>query len=96
MPITGICCACSSIGHASAALPNAAMKSRRLMAPPGSVESILSTELADTGLPQSHPRLAASKACSPNGGLIMPGSAAGRLYGDLIITLAARHKLPTV
>ena len=26
----------------------------------------------------------------------MPGSAAGRLYGDLIIALAARHKLPAV
>ncbi len=35
-------------------------------------------------------------ARSPNGGLIMPGSAAGRLYRDLIITLAARHKLPAV
>jgi putative ABC transport system substrate-binding protein len=26
----------------------------------------------------------------------MPGSAAGRLYRDLIIALAARHKLPAV
>src|SRR5262249_3935960 len=31
-----------------------------------------------------------------NGGLIMPGSAAGRHYRDLIISLAARHKLPAV
>ena len=35
-------------------------------------------------------------ARSPNGGLIMPGSAAGRHYRDLIIALAARHKLPAV
>jgi putative ABC transport system substrate-binding protein len=35
-------------------------------------------------------------ARSSNGGLIMPGSAAGRLHRDLIIALAARHKLPAV
>src|SRR5499427_7285492 len=38
----------------------------------------------------------AAFARSPNGGLIMPGSAAGRRYRDLIISLAARHKLPAV
>jgi putative ABC transport system substrate-binding protein len=38
----------------------------------------------------------AAFARSPNGGLIMPGSAAGRHYRDLIISLAARHKLPAV
>jgi putative ABC transport system substrate-binding protein len=38
----------------------------------------------------------ATFAHSPNGGLIMPGSAAGRYYRDLIISLAARHKLPAV
>jgi hypothetical protein len=38
----------------------------------------------------------AAFARSSNGGLIMPGSAAGRLYRDLIIALAARHKLPAV
>jgi putative tryptophan/tyrosine transport system substrate-binding protein len=38
----------------------------------------------------------AAFARSPNGGLIMPGSAAGRYYRDLIIALAARHKLPAV
>jgi ABC-type uncharacterized transport system substrate-binding protein len=38
----------------------------------------------------------AAFAHSPNGGLIMPGSAAGRHYRDLIISLAARHKLPAV
>jgi putative ABC transport system substrate-binding protein len=35
-------------------------------------------------------------ARSPNGGLIIPGSAAGRHHRDLIISLAARHKLPAV
>ena len=38
----------------------------------------------------------AAFAHSPTGGLIMPGSAAGRRYRDLIIALAARHKLPAV
>ena len=38
----------------------------------------------------------AAFAHSPNGGLIVPGSAAGRHYRDLIIALAARHKLPAV
>jgi putative ABC transport system substrate-binding protein len=38
----------------------------------------------------------AAFARSPNGGLITPGSAAGRHYRDLIISLAARYKLPAV
>jgi len=38
----------------------------------------------------------AAFARSSNGGLIMPGSAAGRRYRDLIIALAERHKLPAV
>ena len=38
----------------------------------------------------------AAFAHSSNGGLIMPGSAAGRRYRDLIIALAERHKLPAV
>jgi putative ABC transport system substrate-binding protein len=38
----------------------------------------------------------AAFARSSNGALIMPGSAAGRLHGDLIIALAARYKLPAV
>ena len=38
----------------------------------------------------------AAFARTPNGGLIMPGSAAGRRYRDLIIALAARHKLPAI
>ncbi|MGB7832264.1 MAG: ABC transporter substrate binding protein, partial [Xanthobacteraceae bacterium] len=32
----------------------------------------------------------------PNGGLIVTASAAATLHRDLIITLAARHKLPAV
>jgi putative ABC transport system substrate-binding protein len=38
----------------------------------------------------------AAFARSPNGGLILPGSAAGRHHRDLIISLAARYKLPAV
>ena len=41
-------------------------------------------------------RAVAAFAHVPNGGLIMPGSAAGRHYRDLIIGLAARHKLPAL
>jgi putative ABC transport system substrate-binding protein len=35
-------------------------------------------------------------ARSPNGGLIVPGTAAATLHGDLIVMLASRHKLPAV
>jgi putative ABC transport system substrate-binding protein len=35
-------------------------------------------------------------ARSPNGGLILPGSGLATLHRDVIITLAARHKLPAV
>jgi putative ABC transport system substrate-binding protein len=35
-------------------------------------------------------------AGSPNGGLILTAGATAQLHGDLIITLAARHKLPAV
>jgi len=41
-------------------------------------------------------RAVAAFARSPNGGLIMTSSAAAIRYGELIITLAARHKLPAV
>jgi len=41
-------------------------------------------------------RAVAAFARSPNGGLIVPASAAAQLHSDLIITLAARHKLPAV
>ena len=32
----------------------------------------------------------------PNGGLIVTGSAPAAIHRDLIVTLAARHKLPAV
>jgi ABC-type uncharacterized transport system substrate-binding protein len=35
-------------------------------------------------------------ASSSNGGLIVPGSALGTIHRNLIITLAARYKLPAV
>ena len=35
-------------------------------------------------------------ARSPNGGLIVTGSAPAAIHRDLIITLAAQHKLPAV
>jgi putative tryptophan/tyrosine transport system substrate-binding protein len=41
-------------------------------------------------------RAVAAFARSPNGGLIVTGSARTVLHRDLIITLAARHKLPAV
>ena len=41
-------------------------------------------------------RAVAAFARSPNGGLIVTGSALATLHRDLIITLAARHKLPAV
>jgi putative tryptophan/tyrosine transport system substrate-binding protein len=41
-------------------------------------------------------RAVAAFAHSPNGGLIVTGTLAATLHRNLIITLAARHKLPTV
>ena len=41
-------------------------------------------------------RAVAAFARSPNGGLIVAGSAAATFHRDLIVTLAARHKLPAV
>ena len=41
-------------------------------------------------------RAIATFARAPNGGMIVTGSAAGIRHRDLIITLAARHKLPAV
>ena len=38
----------------------------------------------------------AAFAQSPNGGIILTGSALAIVHRDLIITLAARHKLPAV
>ena len=41
-------------------------------------------------------RLVVAFARSPNGGLIVPGSASAVVHRELIIALAARHKLPAV
>ena len=41
-------------------------------------------------------RAVAAFARSPNGGLILTGGAGAELHRDLIVTLAARHKLPAV
>ena len=41
-------------------------------------------------------RAIAAFARSPNGGLIVTASGAANIYRDLIVTLAARHKLPAV
>jgi ABC-type uncharacterized transport system substrate-binding protein len=41
-------------------------------------------------------RVLAAFARAPGGGLVVTGSAAAYNYSDLIITLAARHKLPAV
>ena len=41
-------------------------------------------------------RAVAAFARSPNGGLIVTGSASATFHRDLIVTLAARHKLPAV
>jgi putative ABC transport system substrate-binding protein len=41
-------------------------------------------------------RAVATFARSPNGGLIVPGSGAALVHRDLIIALAARHRLPAV
>ena len=41
-------------------------------------------------------RAVAAFARSPNGGLIVTASAAAFVHRDLIVTLAARHKLPAV
>ena len=41
-------------------------------------------------------RAVAAFARSPNGGLILTGSALAIVHRDLIVTLAGRHKLPAV
>ena len=41
-------------------------------------------------------RAVAAFAHAPNGGLILTGSAAGVRYRDLVVTLAAKHKLPAI
>jgi putative ABC transport system substrate-binding protein len=46
--------------------------------------------------PDEIERAVAAFARPPNGGLIVTGSGLANLHRDLIITLAARHKLPAV
>jgi putative tryptophan/tyrosine transport system substrate-binding protein len=46
--------------------------------------------------PDEIERAVAAFARAPNGGLIVTGSGLANLHRDLIITLAARHKLPAV
>src|SRR5262249_52948233 len=41
-------------------------------------------------------RAVAAFARSPNGGMILTGSALAVVHRDLIVTLAARHKLPAI
>jgi putative ABC transport system substrate-binding protein len=41
-------------------------------------------------------RVAAALGSSPNGGLIITASASAVAYGDLIVRVAAKHKLPAV
>ena len=41
-------------------------------------------------------RAVAAFARSPNGGLILTGSGLSILHRDLVVTLAARHKLPAI
>jgi putative tryptophan/tyrosine transport system substrate-binding protein len=46
--------------------------------------------------PHEIERAVVAFARSPNGGLIVTGSALAQLHRDLIISVAARHKLPAV
>jgi putative ABC transport system substrate-binding protein len=63
------------------------------MAPLLRVQEVNLINLSEPGEIES---AVAAFARAPNGGLIIPGSAAGTLYRDAIIALAARHKLPGV
>ena len=58
----------------------------------------LRVEVAPVGLRDTSDieRAVAAFARAPNGGLIVTAGAASTLHRDLIITLAARHKLPAV
>src|SRR5262252_357288 len=62
------------------------------MAPALKVE-VKPVNLSDAGEIE---RAVATFARTPNGGLIMTASAAAIRYRELVITLAARHKLPAV
>jgi ABC-type uncharacterized transport system substrate-binding protein len=54
---------------------------------------VSAVDMRDTG---GIERAVAAFAHSPNGGLILTGSAAGVRHRDLIVTLAAKHKLPAI
>jgi ABC-type uncharacterized transport system substrate-binding protein len=62
-------------------------------ASPSSAIEVSPVNMTDAGEIE---RAVAAFAHSPNGGLIVTGSALTILHRDLIIALAARHKLPTV
>jgi putative tryptophan/tyrosine transport system substrate-binding protein len=62
------------------------------------VAPALGVELSPIGVRDAREieRAITAFARSPNGGLIVTGSAPAAIHRDLIVTLAARHKLPTV
>ncbi len=67
----------------------------------GAIQSVapaLSVDVSPLGMSDAREieRAVAAFAHAPNGGLIVTGSALAQLHRDLIITLAARHKLPAV
>jgi putative tryptophan/tyrosine transport system substrate-binding protein len=62
------------------------------VAPPFRVE-LIPVDVRDGGALE---RGIAAFAREPNGGLIVPASVASALHADLIVTLAARHRLPDV
>src|SRR5215831_2824155 len=67
----------------------------------GAIQSVapaLGVEVSPVGMSEAREieRALATFARDPNGGLIVTGSAFAQLHRDLIITLAARHKLPAV
>jgi putative ABC transport system substrate-binding protein len=76
-----------------AANPNAQFSVIQAMAPSLKVEATLVNMHDDTA---DIERSVAAFARPPNGGLIVAASGPAYLYRDLIITLAARHKLPAV
>jgi len=76
-----------------AANPNAQFSVIQAMAPSLKVEATLVNMHDDTA---DIERSVAAFARPPNGGLIVAASGPAYLHRDLIITLAARHKLPAV
>jgi putative tryptophan/tyrosine transport system substrate-binding protein len=67
----------------------------------GAIQSVapaLGVEVSPLGMSDAREmeRAVAAFARAPNGGLIVTGSALAQLHRDLIISLAARHKLPAI